>query len=102
MDVPRAFLKTWTKLGNSSTPKLVFVQPDGVRIAGDKFFDGQALDQHGTRNALLLAIDKDGHEPLSSLAARSLWAADRLLFAIAHSDFDAIHRDIAAAICQRA
>ena len=61
-------------------PEPVLVQPNGIRISGNEFLDGQAVNRRRTRHPLLLAVDEDGHEFLLSLARARFSAAVRLRF----------------------
>jgi hypothetical protein len=77
-------------------PLLVLMQPNAIGVPGNKFIDGQTLDQLRTRYLLLFAVDKNGHELLLSLAAGELWGDSFLavctrflafLFRVRHRSF---------------
>ena len=58
----------------------VLMQPNGVRIPGDEFLDGQALNQLRLRNPLLPSVNEDRHVLLPSLAPRALFGGGSFAF----------------------
>jgi hypothetical protein len=67
-------------------PTLVLVQPNGIRIPGDEFVDGQTINGRRTRNPFLLAVDKDRHEIRLSLTPRPSFGRDK--FALSRAILD--------------